>query len=202
MITLLDYEPAPIIFEVRGLPRNKSFRQSIWTKNSRVTMDRFRGIRTGFVVQCEGGYVTDGAAFDNNGKLIKKFAREQPDCKENFISVVRSRKTSELLTDALQGHLSCGLVHMANISYQVGKHKHNDEIRQVIKSKAEFSESFERLIEHLSANRLGINKKVLALGPMLAMDPDKERFTGPMSEEANRLISRKYRKPFVVSESI
>jgi hypothetical protein len=153
-------------------------------------------------VQCEGGYVKDGSAFDDRGKLIKKFTREQPDCKENFVGVVRSRKTSDLLTDALQGHLSCGLVHMANISYQVGKHKHNDEIRRVIKSKTEFSESFERLIEHLSANRLGINKKLLALGPMLTMDTDKERFTGPMSNEANKLISRKYRKPFVVSDIV
>jgi predicted dehydrogenase len=202
MITLLDYEPAPIIFEVRGLPREKSFRQSNWEKNAGVTMDKFRGIRTGFVVQCEGGYVKDGAAYDNNDGLIKKFTRTQPDCKENFISVVRSRKRNELLTDALEGHLSCGLVHLANISYQVGKHKHNDEIRQVIKSKTEFSESFERLIEHLSANELGVNKKSLALGAMLTMNPDTERFTGPMSEEANRLISRKYRKPFVVSENV
>jgi predicted dehydrogenase len=36
MISLLDYEPAPIIFEVRGLPRNKSFRQSDWRKNRRL----------------------------------------------------------------------------------------------------------------------------------------------------------------------
>ena len=202
MITLLDYEPAPIIFEVRGLPRNKSFLRTNWVRNAGLTMDKFRGIRTGFVVQCERGYVKDGEAFDNNGTLIKKFAREQPDCKENFISVVRSRKTGKLLTDALEGHLSCGLVHMANISYQVGKHKHNNEIRQVIKSKAEFYESFERLNDHLLANRLGINKKLLALGPMLTMDTDKERFTGPMSKEANRLISRKYRKPFVVSDNV
>ena len=140
--------------------------------------------------------------FDNNDKLIKKFTRKQPDCKENFISVVRSRKTNELLTDALEGHLSCGLVHMANISYQVGKHKHNEQIHQVIKSKTELSESFERLIEHLSANRLGINKKLLALGPMLKMNPDKERFTGPMSKEANKLVSRKYRRPFVVPDNV
>jgi hypothetical protein len=57
-------------------------------------------------------------------------------------------------------------------------------------------------MEHLSANRLGINKKLLALGPMLTLDTDKERFTGPMSNKANELISRKYRKPFVVSENI
>ena len=202
MITLLDYEPAPIIFEVRGLPRNKSFRQSNWEKNARATMDNFLGVRTGFIIQCEGGYVKDGAAFDNRDKVLKKFDRIQPDCKENFISVVRSRKTNELFTDALEGHLSCGLVHLANISYQVGKHKHNEEIRQVIKSKTEFSESFERLIEHLSANRFDIDGKLLALGQMLAMDTDTERFIGPMSEEANRLISRRYRKPFVVPDNV
>ena len=153
-------------------------------------------------MQCEDGYVKDGTAFDNRDKLIKKFTRNQPDCKENFISVVRNRKTNELLTDALEGHLSCGLVHMANISYQVGKHKHNNEIRQVIKSKSRYSESFERLIEHLSANRFAVNKKLLALGPMLSLDTNKERFIGPMSKEANKLISRKYRKPFVVSDKV
>jgi len=202
MISLLDYEPAPIIFEVRGLPRNKSFRQSDWVKNGRLSMDDFRGVQTGFVVQCEGGYLKDGAAFKNDGRLIKEFTRERPSCKENFISVVRSRQTAELLTDALEGHLSCGLVHMANISYQVGKCKPNDEIRQAIQSDAELCESFERLIDHLFANRLGIDKELLVLGSMLTMDPDKERFIGPMSEEANRLISREYRKPFIVSDNV
>ncbi|MHC4324218.1 MAG: Gfo/Idh/MocA family oxidoreductase [Planctomycetota bacterium] len=202
MISLLDYEPAPIIFEVRGLPRNESFRKSDWVKNSKLTMDNFHGLRTGFVVQCEDGYVKDGAAYDNRGNQIKKFTRQQPDCKENFISVMRSRKTDKLLTDALEGHLSCGLVHMANISYQVGKHKPNDEIRRVIRSKTELSESFGRLLEHLSANRLNINKKSLILGSMLTMNPEKERFIGPMSKEANKLISRKYRKPFVVPDNV
>jgi predicted dehydrogenase len=202
MISLLDYEPAPIIFEVRGLPRNKSFRQSNWAKNRRLSMDDFRGIQTGFVVQCEGGYVKDGAAFNNQGRLIKEFTRRRPDCKENFISVVRNRKTSELLKDALEGHLSCGLVHMSNISYQVGKCKPNNEIRQAIRSDAELCESFERLIDHLFANRLGIHQELLALGSMLIMDPDKEKFVGPMSKEANRLISREYRKPFIVSDNV
>jgi len=202
MISLLDYEPAPIIFEVRGLPRNESFRKSDWVKNRRLSMDDFRGVQTGFLVQCEGGYVKDGAAFDNRGKPIKEFSRQRPDCKENFISVVRNRKTDKLLTDALEGHLSCALVHMANISYQVGKYKPNDEIRQAIRSETELSESFGRLIEHLSDNQLGIHRNVLILGSMLTMDPEKERFIGPMGKEANRLISREYRKPFVVSDNV
>jgi len=202
MISLLDYEPAPIIFEVRGLPRNESFRKSDWVKNRRLSMDDFREVQTGFLVQCEDGYVKDGTAFDNRGKLIKEFSRQRPDCKENFISIMRNRKTDELLTDAQEGHLSCGLVHMANISYQVGKYKPNDEIRQVIRSETELCESFGRLSEHLSANRLSVHRKSLILGSMLTMNPEKERFTGPMSREANRLISREYRKPFVVSDNV
>jgi hypothetical protein len=202
MITLLDYEPAPIIFEVRGLPRNESFRQSDWRRNRQRTMDNFRGVYTGLVVQCEGGYIKDGAAFDPQGKMIKKFTRKLPDCKQNFIDVVRSRKMSTLRTDALEGHLSCGLVHMANISYRVGRHKPNEEIREVIQSKPELCESFERLNEHLAANRLNLDKKSLILGAMLTMDPNQERFVGPVSEQANKLIAGQYRKPFVVPNNV
>ena len=36
----------------------------------------------------------------------------------------------------------------------------------------------------------------------LSYNPDTERFTGPMSVEANKLISRKYRKPFVVPDNV
>ena len=202
MITLLDYEPAPIIFEVRGLPRNESFRRSDWRRNRQRTMDEFRGVQTGFVVHCKDGYVKDGAAYDHRGKLIKKFTRKQPDCKQNFIHVVRNRKMSDLLTDALDGHLSCGLVHMANISYRVGRHKPNEEIREVIRGETELCESFERLNEHLAANRLNLDRKSLILGAMLTMDAEKERFAGPMGEEANKLISGKYRKPFVVPNTV
>lgn len=202
MITLLDYEPAPIIFEVRGLPQNASFRKSNWVKNKRQSMDRFRGIQTGFAVHCEDGYISDGAAYDHQGKLIKQFTRQQPDCKQNFIDVMRSRKMNELYTDAFEGHLSCGLVHMSNISYRVGRHKPNGEIREAIRGEKELVESFERMNEHLSANRLKLDPKSLKLGAMLTMNPDIERFVGPMSEEANKLISGTYRKPFIVPDHV
>ncbi len=202
IITLLDYEPAPIIFEVRGLPRNESFRQSDWVRNGRSSMDDFHGVRTGFLVQCEGGYIKDGAAYEHQGKLIKKFTRVQPNCKQNFIDVVRSRKMNELQTDALEGHLSCGLVHMTNISYRVGRHKPNEEIHEVIRGEAELCESFERLNEHLVANRLNLDRKSLILGAVLTMDPNQERFVGAMSKEANKLILGKYRKPFVVPDNV
>jgi predicted dehydrogenase len=55
LITLLDYKPVPIIFEVRGLPKNTSDRQTNWEKNATRTMDTYRGIRIGTIVDCEGG---------------------------------------------------------------------------------------------------------------------------------------------------
>ena len=45
-VAILDYQPAPIYCEVRGLPENKSS----------TAMDSFLNTRVGVVLQCEGGY--------------------------------------------------------------------------------------------------------------------------------------------------
>lgn len=36
------------------------------------------------------------------------------------------------------------------------------------------------------------------LGPLLTMDPDKEEFTGPPADQANKMLTKKYRKGFVI----
>ena len=200
LITLLDYEPVPIIFEVRGLPKEASFRQGTWTRKANETMDFYRGLRTGTVVQCEDGYVRDGAAYDNDGELIRKFTRSRVSTKQNFIDAVRAHDCGMLHTDALEGHLSAGLVHMANISCRLGRATSNQAVRDAIRSEPEFSESFARLEEHLAANQIDPRQEPIMLGPMLKLDPHTERFTGPFSKEANRYVSREYRKPFVIPE--
>jgi hypothetical protein len=40
----------------------------------------------------------------------------------------------------------------------------------------------------------------LTLGPVLEMNPKTERFTN--NEAANKLVTREYRKPFVVPEKV
>jgi predicted dehydrogenase len=45
---------------------------------------------------------------------------------ENFIKVVRSRKRSEQNADIEEGAISCDLVHLANISYRLGRTLHFD----------------------------------------------------------------------------
>ena len=64
------------------------------------------------------------------------------------------------------------------------------------------SESFRRLNEHLGANRIELDREPLTLGPMLTMDPGTERFAGPFSDRANRLVSPDYRPPFAIPDEI
>ena len=66
----------------------------------------------------------------------------------------------------------------------------------------ELSESFGRLTEHLAANRIDPSTESLQLGPLLTMDPQTERFVGTFSDRANALLSREYRKPFIVPDNV
>jgi predicted dehydrogenase len=198
LITFLDYEPVPIVFEVRGLPKSKSFHDKNWGKN----MDTYHGVRFGAVVHCENGYLLDGAAYDKKGGLIKKFTSGRVSSKQNFIDVMRSRKTENLYTDALDGHLSCGLLHLANISYRLGTQTSQRKMREVIRGNKELTKSFDRFLTHLDSNGIDLNKTPAALGPMLRFDPRAERFIGELNEDANKLVSRDYRKPFVVPERV
>jgi len=198
LITFLDYEPVPIVFEVRGLPKDKSAHSANWGKN----MDAYCGVQFGAVVHCEDGYVLNGAAYDKQGVLIRKFTSDRVSSKQNFIDVMRSRKTESLYTDALDGHLSCGLLHMTNISYRLGKAAPQGRIREVIQGNKEFTKSFDRFLAHLDANGIDLEKTPAALGPMLEFDPKREKFSGEFSEPANKLVSRDYRKPFVVPERV
>jgi predicted dehydrogenase len=198
-IVYFDYEPAPILFEVRGLPKDKSLLGNSWDAKA---MDSYRGMQIGVVVHCENGYVAGNKAFDKDGKLIQQFKPATPDLNSNFIQAVRSRRAGDLVGDILQGHLSAALVHMGNISYRLGKAAPSAEIGEKIRGRKELANSYERFQAHLAANGIDLAKTPAALGPMLTMDGDAERFTGEFSPDANKLVSRPYREPFVVPEKV
>ena len=190
-IVFYDYKPTPIIFEVRGLPRAKGD----------SAMDEFRGTRAGTVVQCENGYFVGGWAYDNDGKKIKQFSRTGGSGHHaNFIKAVRSRKNTDLNAEILDGHLSSALCHMGNISHRLGKTMPPEQISETAKANKDFADSFERLENHLKANQVDFKLTPRTAGPTLTMDPDKEIFVGDFSKEANMLLTRNYRRPFVVPE--
>jgi predicted dehydrogenase len=209
-IAFYDYQPAPIIYEVRGLPRKKGdSAMDVYrgVSSTGVVMQSGRegpGPNTGVVVQCEHGYVdvTNLVAYDNNGKEVRRFNRGGIGPQANFIKAVRSRKISDLRTDILEGHLSTSLCHMGNISHRIGKESSNEEIREVIQGDKDSLEAFERFQGHLSANGVELKKTPAVLGPWLKMDSRKERFFGDFKSRANELSKREYRKPFVVPRRV
>ncbi len=192
-LVLLDYKPAPVIFELRGLPASKS----------ESAMDNYFGTRAGTVVHCEGGYFVGGWAYDNDGKKVKQFNRTGGSGHHaNFIKAIRSRKPSDLNAEILDGHLSSGLCHMGNISHRLGRQANREDIMDVIGGNREMMDSFGRFQEHLLVNGVDLEKTPRILGPRLTLDPKTERFTGELAAEANRLATKDYRKPFVVPENV
>jgi len=199
-VAILDYEPAPLIFEVRGLPQRKG--------GSRLP--DYHGIRIGVVIQCEGGYFAGGWAYDNQGNKIKQFARDGGgDHHPNFIKAVRSRKVSDLNADILQGYISSSLCHMANISYRLGRKASPEEIEQAFSGNEQGLETFRRFKDHLFANWIDLSKTRATLGPWLEMDPIREQFVDAQTDSdkqlvlfANDMLRRRYREPFVVPERV
>jgi predicted dehydrogenase len=194
------FEKAPLIFEVRGLPKDKASQTDGWGRN----MDKYMGAQIGVIVHCENGHVlipnyNSAVAFDKSGKEIKRWSGAK-DHFENFISAVRSRQVEDLTADILEGHLSSALCHTGNISYQLGRRQAPQEIREQLKEHAELVEGYERMVEHLRANEVDLQVDKLILGVGLRMDPATERFKG--NRDANRLLTRDYREPFVVPENV
>lgn len=193
-IVFHDYKNAPLIFEVRGLPASSTSRD----------MDNYRGASIGVVVDCENGYMvipsyTGAKFFDKAGKEIKKFEGSSSHF-ANFLKAVHSRKFEDLNADILEGHLSSALCHTGNISYRLGQPHSPEEIQSTIKSSPDFAEAFGRMEQHLGANQVDLTKTPATLGPVLLMDPKTERFTN--NDLANKLLTREYRKPFIVPEKV
>ena len=193
-IVFHDYKAAPLIFEVRGLP----------TASDSTKMDEYHGASIGVVVDCEGGSIvipsyTKAIVHDKAGKEIKTY-EEGGDHFANFIEAVRSRKHTDLHADIAEGHISAALCHTGNISYRVGQLLSPEGILDALKGNSELAESFGRMEEHLGANKVDLRQTSLMLGAVLKMNPKTERFTN--NNKANDLLTREYRKPFVVPEKV
>ncbi len=186
-VVVHDYGDKSLVFEVRGLKT-----------------DKLRGAGVGVIFECENGYVVmssydSGSAFDNDGQKIRDFKGEA-DHFANFLKAVRSRKHEDLFADIEEGHLSSALCHMGNISYLLGSPVPVNEAQEqvaAIDTTDNVKETFERTIEHLKANNA--TPSGITVGAHLKFDPKTETFPG--NEKANQLLTREYRRPFVVPEA-
>ena len=200
-----EYATAPLIFEVRGLPSRAGLKGSGADPRANTDsagMDQYRGVRIGNVIDCEGGSVivpnyTTATAVDTKGNVLKQFQGHDRHM-QNFIDVVRSRKKSDLYGPIVGGNISSSLCHLGNISHRIGHATPNEETRDRIKSEGPFREAYGRMVEHLKANNVDLERTPLTLGVPLFVDARADRFTGSDAERANAMLKDEYREPFVV----
>ncbi len=196
-IALFDYGDTQLIFEVRGLKT-----------------DDYRGEKVGNMAHFEEGVVAPakgGLRFFRKGA---KGAAGEPVVKTevaargpgkghfgNFIAAVRTRKTEDLNADILEGHYSSALCHLANISYRLGKSEPFNEKTKAFGDNKEAYETLARMEDYLAHdNGLKLDGLSYRLGRKLTVDAKTESFAG--DPEADALLTRPYRKPFVVPDRI
>ena len=207
IISLFDYDAFPIIYEIRALPRAKSEKVDTYQGITSRGMDRYRGINFGMIIQCEQGYFSGGRGggwtYDNDGKKIKQFAGDGGGGHmTNFLNTMRSRRVSDLKADVLEGHITASMIHSADISYRLAQREPVEQVKKAVEGNDLLAESFDRLLQHLQANEIDLGKNPVAIGPMLTFDTETEKFTGEGSYYANMFLSRNYRPPFVVPETV
>jgi predicted dehydrogenase len=198
-IALFDYQPAPLICEVRNV-----------STDGAKSIGKFRGRSGGVIIDCEGGYfagdASGGAFFDRQGRKIKdlepgeRAGRLEQIHLSNFLAAVRSRKSSDLAAEAREGHLSTACCHMANISHRLGKQESLEAIRAAISGNTELADAFDRCRDYLRENNVDLAATPATLGPCLTYDGTSARFTGDFAETANELARREYREPYAVPD--
>lgn len=182
-VCIHDFGGKTIITETRGL-KTKEFNPN------------FKG---GWVFYGSEGIIAGEALFDLQGKLVRKFEGKGENHFANFLKGVRSRKVSDLHADILEGHQSTALCHVGNISYRLGQAASPGEIEKQLgqlQAHDQVLETFERTRRHLVENDVDLEKTKLTLGALLRMDADQEKFRD--NPAADALLTRDYRKPFVV----
>ena len=190
-VTVFDYGDTQLIFEVRGLKAGA-----------------YLGEKVGNIVHLEAGTIANGK-FTPKGSTKAEPLAKVADVKRgpggghfgNFIAAVRSRKNEDLNADILEGHYSAALCHLANVSYRTGEPESFASSSTPLGEGGFGADAFDRMKEHLTReNGLTLKDESYRLGRKLAFDPKGETFVD--SPEATKLLTRAYRKPFVVPESI
>jgi predicted dehydrogenase len=195
-IALMEFRnSAPLMFEVRGLPRAAS----------ETASDDYRGARVGIVIHCENGYFSGGGGggwiFDNDGKRIQQFTGDgRAEHQANFIKAVRSRKAEDNFANVDLAHRSSVLCHLGNVSYQLGQDAPAHVLVNRVYNNEALSEAFGRMATHIASNGVNLAETPITAGPALEFDPATERFTN--NDAANALLTRQYREPFVVPENV
>jgi predicted dehydrogenase len=182
-VCLFDFGDKAIISETRGL-KTEPFHPN------------YKG---GWIFFGSEGIISGTSLFDMEGNLVRTFEGRTESHFANFLKAVRSRKQDDLNADILEGHQSTALCHIGNISYRLGRNVSSEELREELgslKVHENMEETLGRTLDHLQENSVKLEQTPLTMGPHLALHAERESFANHPQAEA--LLSREYRQPFVV----
>ncbi len=181
---------AKLVFEVRGLVGGKS-RDSRKVANEYYTTE---------------GMISGGRFYPKNGGEAERIPNlgvkaEPGGIFGNFINAVRSRDAKTLNAPVEVGHYSSAHCHLANVSYRLGKRVPFNQKTRAFGDDRVVHDTFKALENNLSKG-VGLKLEGLTyqLGRTLEMDPKAEKFPG--DDEANKLLTRPYRAPFLVPDRV
>jgi predicted dehydrogenase len=187
-IVVHQYGDQQLIFEVRGLD----------------TLP-YKGQGVGVLVEGTDGYVAlssggSAIAFDKDGNEVKKFdGGGDSQHYQNFIEAMQSRDHTKLNADIEEGHLSSALCHLGNISFRMGQTVAAKDVPQYFKDiqgPDDLKDTYERTMEHLKQNEVDVDSLMVQVGPNLQFDPERETFVS--ADQASLMLTRGYRRPYVV----
>ena len=193
-VTVFDFDGTLLVFEVASL----CGKSPITEKNVAGRVDN--------EFYLEEGKIVDGKFYPNGKEEGEPLADVEFELQpggvfRNFIDCVRSRKQENLLADVQKAHYSAALCHLGNISYRLGQDTPGSAEPEGFPDNPQVKESINWIRQGLQ-DFLGydLSKHSYQLGPKLAFDAEKEQFVG--NDEANKLLTRPYRAPFVVTEEV
>jgi predicted dehydrogenase len=190
-LAVMEFGDVLLVFETRGLVgKNKDY-------PSQVTNEYYttEGVIKGGKFYKKGSDEGESLKVDDNDKISVIAGGPF----NSFLKCVRER-TLQTNCDAEVAHYSSALCHLANAAYRVGKLGTLEEGKKALPKGPQVAEAFEKINANCNAVDLPIKGASLTIGKSLTFDPAKEKFVN--DDAANKLITRVYRPPFVVPESV
>ena len=192
-LTVMDFGGPLLVFEVIGLGGVVP-----GTKKKYLT-------NVGNEFYLEEGAIKGGKFYpkgsDEGESLSDDFHIEPGSIFRNFIDCVKSRDASKLQAPIQEAHLSAACCHLGNIAYRLGEEVPGAEKPDFLNAHEEVGRSWGDICTRVQdALGLDIEKSTYQLGAKLDFDPKSEKFVG--NSEADALLTRDYRGPFVVTEEV
>ena len=192
-VAWFDCDGTPLVFEVRGLPRDKAAQSDQWQ------MDTYEGQSIGNVIHGENGVVRISNSYswadflDRDGNKVQEW-KGGGDHFANFVEAVRADDPSLLNASIQDGHLSSAFCHLGILSHGLGSRVDTTVVDHAMRDEPTAEEAWGRMRDHLGANEVDLRTEKVTLGRPLTIDPAGDTIV--RDPQATRMLVRRSRPPF------